>query len=120
MHKSITRTEDEIRTHYNFIQNEIKTRVGTFSQLSKEIPVLEAISDVCYAALNLPDFDPNVGITYAENEYLEKKFYSDTCLWLLGKFYTAPNYKPLYEKQFSVEQVLEDFGNTSYNSFTIG
>ena len=117
MHKSIIRTKDEVQQHMNFIQNEIDTRIGTYKNLSEEIPVLRAIYNACYAALNLPDFDPS--LTSSNTSTLSDKYYLDTCLWLQGKLHTAPNYKPLREAQYSTEQIIEDFGKTSYTSFVI-
>lgn len=117
MHKSIIRSKDEIQKHYDFICNEIETRTGTWKQLSEEIPVLRSIADACYGALNIEDFEPH---TSYKCNILTDKYYSDTCLWLQGKFYTAPNYKPLREKQFSAEQVLEDFGKTNFTTFEVG
>lgn len=50
----------------------------------------------------------------------EEKLQFDLRLWLIGRFFTAPSYNPVEEEQFSTEQVLEDFGKTSYTDFKIG
>lgn len=118
MNGKIKRTEEEIKRHLEFIQNEINTRVGTKAELDEEIPCLYAIYDACYGALKIDTFDPSSVLTF-EAETMSDRCYRDACVWLMGMFQTAPNYKPLREKQHSVHQVLEDFGDSEYTAFKL-
>lgn len=53
-------------------------------------------------------------------EYYEPlKWFTLTCLWLVGKLYSGPKYHELTEPQHSVEQVLDTLGNSGYTVFTL-
>ena len=117
MNELITRTKEEIQAHLDFINNEIVNREGTPEQLAEETSILGSIADACYSALNDETFVPLSAS--APTKTLSDKYFLYTCLWMQGKLFTAPNYVPLREKQFSTQQVLEDFGNSKYTAFEI-
>lgn len=101
MHNSIKRTEKEIQEHMDFIQNEIKTRVGTYSELQEQILCLRAIYDACYGALKLPDFDVSNVSDGARGNTESDKYYRDTCYWLAGKLFKAPNCDPKHDAEIA-------------------
>ena len=117
MHKSIVRTEEEILNH-SYALGKLE------ASDDEEVKKVNMIARLHLLSYLKDDKDPNEFATnllptYSERDKTEKLMV-DLCLWLVGKFYTAPSYNPLREEQFSVEQVLEDYGHTSYNEFKVG
>ena len=114
MHKSIVRTEKEIKEHLE--------KLAALSD-TKDVEVAQnnfVMHAVLTAFLN-SDVTPQ-GMINSFDTYTstQARLLTDLCLWLLGKFNNAPTYNPLREPQFSVEQVIEDFGKTSYTEFNVG
>lgn len=116
MNKSIVRTEEEIKAHLTKLQDLSDSKTPQVAENNLAL----------YSLLNgylSSDDDPNEVIGNLMPKYstlnLLSKLIVDTCLWLTGKFYSAPTYLPLEESQFSTEQVLEDFGRTNYTTFNI-
>ena len=114
MHKSIVRTEEQIKEHLDKLFALAHT---------KDVEVAQK-NFVMHAVLTTflnSDVAPQEMI-YSFDTYtsMQVKLLTDLCLWLIGKFNNAPAYNPLREPQFSVEQVIEDFGKTNYTEFTIG
>jgi len=97
MHNSIKRTTEEIEAHISFIHNEINTRIGTYADLSQQIVCLNAIVDACLGALhnNLNVDDAKTMEIHTEAD----KYYRDTCYWLAGKLFRAPNCDPAHDAE---------------------
>lgn len=117
MHESIVRTEEDILNHSYFLNSLSESNNEEIQKINK----LLCLHLLSYLRDNK---DPNEFLspllpTYSERDKIEKLMV-DICLWLIGKFNNAPTYNPLRELQFSVEQVIEDFGKTNYTEFTIG
>lgn len=113
--------------------------VRTEKQILEHIAKLEALADSKNEKIAKVNYGLSIllGNYYANDtldpqEYVDKniskydsfnkeeKLQFDLRLWLIGRFFTAPSYNPVEEEQFSTEQVLEDFGKTSYTDFKIG
>jgi len=118
MHKNIIRTDEEIRKHIGKLEALADNKNEEIAKINYALSIL--LSNF-YSNETL---DPKAYIDERISKYetLDKgsKLCVDLCLWLIGRFFTAPSYNPVEEDQFSTEQVLEDFGKTNYTEFNIG
>lgn len=118
MHESIIRTSEQVKNHIEKLEALADNKN---EEIAKTNYLLAVLLGNFYANKEL---NPQKYVNERINKYNELdragKLSVDLCLWLIGKFHNAPSYNPLEEEQFSIEQVLEDFGKTSYTEFKIG
>ena len=114
MHESIVRTEEQIKKHLDKLAALADTKD---TEVAQNNFIMHAVLTTFLNSDAAPQGMINSFDTYTSTQ---AKLLTDLCLWLTGKFNNAPTYNPLREPQFSVEQVLEDFGKTDYTEFNIG